>query len=51
VKDSGAKRISAGDPLTYLFAALAFTGIALAAVIVPARRASRLEPISALRFD
>ena len=43
--------VTPGDPLTYLLAALAFSGVALAAVIVPARRASRVEPISALRFE
>jgi putative ABC transport system permease protein len=43
--------VTTGDPLTYLFAALAFSGVALAAVIIPARRASRIEPIRALRFE
>ena len=43
--------ITTGDPVTYLAAALTFCAVALAAVIVPARRASRIEPISALRLE
>jgi len=42
--------VTTGDPLTYVVAALTFSGVALAAVTIPARRASRIEPISALRF-
>jgi putative ABC transport system permease protein len=43
--------VTTEDPLTYLLAALTFSGVALAAVIIPARRASRIEPINALRFE
>jgi predicted permease len=43
--------VTTGDPLTYLFVALTFSAVALAAVIIPAHRASRIEPISALRFE
>jgi len=43
--------VTTADPLTYLIAALAFSGAAFAAVIIPARRASRVEPIDALRFE
>jgi putative ABC transport system permease protein len=43
--------VTTGDPLTYLVAALAFSAAALAAVIIPARRASRVQPINALRFE
>src|SRR5712691_1456967 len=43
--------VTTGDPLTYLFAALTFSAVALAAVIIPARRASRIDPTSALRFE
>jgi putative ABC transport system permease protein len=43
--------VTTADPLTYLIAALAFSGAALAAVIIPARRASRVQPINALRFE
>jgi putative ABC transport system permease protein len=43
--------VTTADPLTYLVAAVAFSGVALAAVIIPARRASRIEPVSALRLE
>ena len=43
--------VTTADPLTYLVAALAFSGAALLAVIIPARRASRVQPINALRFE
>jgi putative ABC transport system permease protein len=43
--------VTTADPLTYLFAAVTFFGVALAAIIIPARRASRIEPINALRFE
>jgi putative ABC transport system permease protein len=43
--------VTTADPLTYLLAALTFSAVALAAVIIPARRASRVEPISALRCE
>lgn len=43
--------VTPGDPLTYLFAASAFATIALAAVIIPASRATRVEPVRALRCE
>jgi putative ABC transport system permease protein len=43
--------VTPGDPLTYVMAATAFLGVAFAAVMIPARRASRVEPISALRYE
>jgi predicted permease len=43
--------VTTADPLTYLVAALTFSGVALAAVIIPARRASQVQPINALRFE
>jgi ABC-type antimicrobial peptide transport system permease subunit len=43
--------ITTGDPLTYLLAAAIFCGVALAAIVIPARRASRTDPIDALRFE
>ena len=43
--------VTSSDPLSYVIAAAAFSGVALAAVAVPARGASRVEPISALRYE
>jgi len=43
--------VKPGDPVTYLSAALLFLGVAFAAVMIPARRASRVDPITALRYE
>jgi putative ABC transport system permease protein len=43
--------ITTGDPITYLAAALAFSVVAIMAISLPARRASRVEPIIALRTE
>jgi putative ABC transport system permease protein len=43
--------VTAGDPVTYLLAAVTFSGVACAAVTIPARRASRVEPTGALRCE
>ena len=43
--------VTPGDPLTYSLAAVAFLGVALVAVALPARRGSRVEPVSALRWE
>jgi putative ABC transport system permease protein len=43
--------VTPGDPLTYLMAAAVFSGVAFAAVMIPARRASLVEPITALRYE
>ena len=43
--------ITPGDPLTYAAAATAFAIVAVAAVMIPARRASRVDPIAALRHE
>ena len=43
--------VTPGDPLTYLMAGAAFSAVAFAAVIIPARRASLVEPIKALRYE
>jgi putative ABC transport system permease protein len=43
--------VTTADPLTYLSATVIFSVVALAAVVIPVRRASRLEPIAALRAE
>lgn len=43
--------VSAHDPLTYGVTAAALIGVALLASWLPARRASRIDPVQALRAD
>jgi putative ABC transport system permease protein len=43
--------VKAGDPLTYLGVAVLLATVSLAAGYIPARRATRLDPVSALRQD
>jgi predicted permease len=43
--------VTTGDPLTYLLAASVFAVVALAAVAIPARRATQVDPIRALRCE
>ncbi len=42
---------SARDPLTFIAVPLALTGVALVASLVPALRASRVDPLAALRHQ
>ena len=43
--------VTPGDPLTYSIAVLVFLGVALISVAIPAQRGSRVEPVSALRWE
>jgi ABC-type antimicrobial peptide transport system permease subunit len=43
--------VHASDPLAFGGAALLLMGAALLAILIPARRATRMNPMSALRYE
>ena len=43
--------VSATDPLTFICISALLAGVAMAATIIPARRAMKVDPIIALRYE